>query len=236
MTVNRTGLAAGVSKTLEEKISDALMQLPPERNMIDTFPDEHDRAQAYQRLLINTVLMKVLESDALRLSRLADMDRRISPPEWQRQAKVVGDLYADVAQACAGFAHDAALLDMGANAERTLTKSKAKRPKTIEEIKARRKVLLAIVFVGEMDLNITEEERIAEAAAVADIKHGTLRTRVRDMRKALEPAQDPSKKALFSKAECEMFREYKKKYSALGRDLPTKSRIKLLKYVMFGHL
>lgn len=236
MTVERTGLAAGLPKTLEEKISHALTRLPAQRDMIDTFPDERERIQAYQRLLINTVLITILESDAVRLSRLAAENPKMSVPEWQRQARTAGDLYFEFAQACAGFAHDVALLDMGANAERTLTKSKVRRPKSIEWIKARRKVLLAIVLVGEIDLGVTEEERIAEAAAVAKIKHGTLRTRIRDIRSAMDHARDPSKKVLFSKAECEVFQEYTKKYAALGRDLDGPSRIKLLKYLMFGHI
>ena len=236
MTIVRTGLAAGMPKTLEEIISDALMGLPLQSQMEDTFLDKDDRHKAYHRLLINTVLMKVLESDALRLSRLAAEGRKINETEWQQKAKVAAELYQEFAQACVGLAHDSALLDLGANAERTLTKAKAAHPTSIAVIKARRTILLAIVLVGQMDSNITEEERIAAAADVANIKRGTLRTRVRDLRNALNPMRDKSKKALFSDVECQIFRKYEQKYAAMGREFDHQNRIKLLKYAMFGHL
>lgn len=236
MTVDRTGLAAGLPKTLEEIISDALMRLPLQSHMEDTFIDKGDRNKAYHRLLINTVLITVLQSNAVRLSRLAKEERMSNVIEWQQQAKIAADLYQEFALACVGFAHDSALLDMGANAERILTKAKAAHPKSVADIKARRTVLLAIVLVGQMDLSITEEDRIADAAEVADIKRGTLRTRIRDLNNALDPKRDKSKKALFSDVECRIFREYEQKYAAMGREFDAQNRIKLLKYAMFGHL
>lgn len=236
MKIKRKGLAAGISPSLEEIISDALLRLPSERKMISTIADGGDRLKAYHRLLINTVLMKVLESDAVLLSRFAAERERMNQQQWQRKSRAAHKLYFAFAQACAGFTHDTALLDMGANAERILTKAKVAHLKSIAVIKARRTVLLAIVLVGEMDLSISEEDRIADAAGVANIKRGTLRTRVRDLRNALNPARDKSKKPLFSDAECQIFREYERKYAAMGREFDAKDRIKLLKYAMFGHL
>jgi hypothetical protein len=236
MTITRTGLAAGIPPSLEEIISDALLQLRSESEMIDIIADAGDRLKAYHRLLINTVLMKVLESDAVLLSRFAAERERMNEPQWQQKSIAVRKVYFEFAQACVGFTHDTALLDVGANAERILTKAKAAHPKGIAIIKARRTVLLAIVLVGQLGLNLTEDERIAEAAGVAGINRGTLRTRVRDLRNALNPERDKSKKALFSDAECQIFREYERKYAAMGREFDAKDRIKLLKYAMFGHL
>ena len=190
---------------LKAALRAALMAVPTADSLKHLYSSEADREKVVRRLMLkatlNLVFDEVLSDPDAATNDDGSIDIDISD-------RVGITLFASLSAAIRDFAHDSSMLDQGLKAELILAPVDHEEDDQPQLISADRKiVLLALLFIETKKVGVTEKRQLEIASEYTGIEVSTLRTYVRNMRKAAASykTSDIRGNLAFSKAEYDYY-------------------------------
>lgn len=202
---------------LRAALRDALLAIPDTDSLKHIYSTEADLEKVMRRLTLEAAHQFLFKKFIPNPNRHEFPDGRVEIGHSDKEEDVA---FERLATAIRDFRHDMDRLDKGATAELVLAPIEQigqKKPLVISA--SRKMILLAVMFVESRNRKITEAEQLSIASDHTGFSSTTLRTYVRNLRKAIAAYKKDNarRKLAFNTAECEYYSTLLAKYEKIAR-------------------
>lgn len=201
---------------LRAKLLSTLRALPSDDELQGLYPYGPDRVRVRRRLMLRVAHDLIFKNIIEDVGRIVEQDGSI---EVRMDKTEDAELLSDLSAALRDFSHDAERLDQGIKPELVLPPVEVDAADRDLLISAERKIiLLALLYIEFKSPYVTEKEQIKYATESTGLAAGTLRTYIRDMRKAQKTYRSGqgSQPLSFSHAEYDYYIGLRAKIAAIA--------------------
>ena len=219
---------------LRAALRDALLGIPDTESLKRIYSTEADLEKVIRRLTLEAAHQFLFKKFIPNPNRQEFPDGHVEIGHSDKEEDVA---FERLATAIRDFRHDMDRLDKGATAELVLAPIEQIGEKKAVVISANRKmILLAVMFVENRSPKMTEAEQLNIASDFTGFSATTLRTYVRNVRRAIMAYKKHATrgKLAFNRAECEHYTSLLAKYEKVARKSDV-NIAELIKPVLASH-
>ena len=202
---------------LRAALRDSLLAIPDTDSLKRIYSTEADREKVMRRLTLEAAHQFLFKKIIPNPNRQEFPDGSVEIGHSDKEEDVA---FERLTTAIRDFRHDMDRLDKGATAELVLAPIEQIGKKKAVVISANRKmILLAVMFVENRSPKMTEAEQLNIASDYTGFSATTLRTYVRNLRRAIMAYKKHAArgKLAFNRAECEHYKSLLAKYEKIAR-------------------